>query len=219
MKLSPRVASERFATTIEKDCVITETLERVTDVTQNGSLREAKTGKGNQICFAGRRHPTTFCPITRCPSGPRTLGIVPETPGGRWIRAKPLSLSDASEELSNRFRCGNQACRTPWRSCSGSQQAGGQARALGARQIRSSASDCISSSSGAGRAYSTIEPHALRKVVFDGQKFLPGLRDREAALRSSFCHNCGQEHHPVWFQNSNENAIVERRDIDDRPIS
>ena len=40
------------------------------------------------------------------------MGIVPEKPGGRWIRAKPLSLSAAAERLASDLRELPDACRT-----------------------------------------------------------------------------------------------------------
>jgi DEAD/DEAH box helicase/CheR methyltransferase, SAM binding domain len=214
-----RVASEIFATTIEKDCVVTETLERVTDVAQTAVSVKSKLAKAIKNPLPGdasnellSRHPLSIWAETR-------LGITPETPGGRWIRAKPLSLSDAAKELSIDSGVDADACRVSLEDLFLVASKPERQRVAGGSENPFFGVRLHQFISGAGRAYATIEPHGVRKVVFDGQKFLPDSDIEKRLYALHFCHNCGQEHHPVWFQKSDETASVERRDIDDKPIS
>jgi Lhr-like helicase len=214
-----KVASELFATTITKDCVIGETLERVTDITQTADSVKAKLAAAIKTPVPGdasndllRKHPLAIWAETR-------MGITPETPGGRWIRAKPLSLSAAAERLMADSGLKQDACRRALEDlflvASKPEQArcgvGSQDPFFGVRLHQFI--------SGAGRAYATIEPWHVRRVVFDGQKFLPGSENEKRLYALHFCHNCGQEHHPIWFENSETRVGLDRREIDDVPIS
>lgn len=68
--------------------------------------------------------------------------------------------------------------------------------------------------SGAGQAYSTLEPSALRRVSLEGQKFHPD--DPEARLYPLFfCRECGQEHHSVSITNADGAHRVIARSIDE----
>jgi len=212
-----RVASELFATAITKDCVINETLERVTKVDETWESVKPRLAKsinsgvpGNASNAVLAAHPLSVWAETR-------LGITPETPGGRWVRARPLSLSNAAIELSKDAALSPEVCRGALEQlflvASKSEKArtgrGSDDPFFGVRLHQFI--------SGAGRAYATIEPPGQRKVVFDGQRFLPGSGGEKALFALHFCHNCGQEHHPVWVKSENDAKTLEQRDIEDRP--
>src|SRR3546814_1355372 len=65
--------------------------------------------------------------------------------------------------------------------------------------------------SGAGQAYSTLEPSEQRRVSLEGQKFHPD--DPEARLYPLFfCRECGQEHHSVSITNADgAHRVIARR--------
>jgi hypothetical protein len=214
-----KVVSEIFATAITKDCVIGETLERVTDVAQTADSVKAKLAAAIKTPLPGdapndvlKKHPLAIWAETR-------MGITPESPGGRWMRAKPLSLSGAAERLATDSGLKADACRSaledlilvaskPETTRCGT---GSKDPFFGVRLHQFI--------SGAGGAYATIEPWHVRKVVFDGQKFLPNSEDEKRLFSLHFCHNCGQEYHPVWFENSEDRVALDRREIEDVPIS
>ena len=72
--------------------------------------------------------------------------------------------------------------------------------------------------SGAGRAHATIEPVGVRKVVLDGQIFLPEGEGDKRLYALHFCHNCGQEHMPVWYCDDGGGSRLEARPIEDVPL-
>ena len=72
--------------------------------------------------------------------------------------------------------------------------------------------------SGAGRAHSTIEPFGVRKVVLDAQALLSRRRRRKRLYALHFCHNCGQEHLPVWYCTDGGSRRLEARPIEDLPL-
>ena len=70
--------------------------------------------------------------------------------------------------------------------------------------------------SGAGIAYSTLEPAPARRVTTNGQQFLP--EDASKRLYPvHFCRECGQEYHPVTVEQREGIKTVLPREIDDVP--
>src|SRR5882672_1969978 len=68
--------------------------------------------------------------------------------------------------------------------------------------------------SGAGNAFSTLEPPANRKVTVDGQQFLPGEPEKRL-YPVYFCRECGHEYHPVRLVSEGGVRSFRARDIDD----
>lgn len=69
---------------------------------------------------------------------------------------------------------------------------------------------------GAGEVYSTLRKRP-RTITLDGQLFDPD--DRDARLYATyFCRECGQEYHPVKFQDVDGVGFVLSRAIDDTPL-
>lgn len=212
-----RVASELFATPITKECVIHETLERVTEVTKTWDSVKSVLAKAVSTGVAGNASNASLASNALAIWAETRLGIVPEKPGGRWVRATPLSFSNAAVELAKDAGLERAACRAALEQlflvASKSEKSrtgrGSDDPFFGVRLHQFI--------SGAGRAYATIEPRGQRKVVFDGQRFLPGADGEKALFALHFCHNCGQEHHPVWLKTENESKKLEQRDIEDRP--
>lgn len=118
-------------------------------------------------------------------------------PDGTWIRAKPQSLSEAAKLLAVDSGLDVAPCKdylerfllVLGRSEELRCGAGTDKAFLGVRLHQFI--------SGAGQVYMTIQPEGERRVVFDGQKFLPDESGDKLLYQLRFCPQCGQEHLPV----------------------
>lgn len=212
------VASRLFAASIPESNVIVETLERATDAAQSdASVRPALAGAidaGIAPTLSNaelRRHPLAIWVETR-------LGILFSDVDQRWLRARPLTVTEAVKALSADSGRPAEACRRalrdllmisslPERERSGAGQ--GSARSFFAFKLHQFFS-------GAGHAYATLEPPGRRSVTVDGQQFLPA--DPSKRLYAvHFCRDCGHEYHPVRYVLEDGQRLFLRRDIDDAP--
>ncbi len=215
-----RVASKLFSVEIPDSNVIVETLERVTDPNQNDKSIRAQLGPairaGIQPGLSDaefKEHPLAIWVET-------TLGLAWSDVDQRWGRAKPSTVAEAACALSKDSGCDEESCRTALRDT--------LFQSSMAERDRTGAEDGSSRSffafklhqfiSGAGHAYSTLEPVGKRKVTVDGQQFLPG--DPEKRLYAvHFCRECGHEYHPVRLVTLDDGQKeVRARDIDDAPL-
>ncbi|HZZ25676.1 MAG TPA: DEAD/DEAH box helicase [Roseiarcus sp.] len=212
------VASKLFATKIHATDVVIETLERRTDPVQSAETVKSKL---TAAIAAGIPDDATDAALKTNPLAiwaETTLGIVPEFENGPWVRATPSSLSSAAERLAVDSGVDNAECRKALErlllvaSRTEKQRAGrgNDDPFFGVRLHQFI--------SGAGRAHSTIEPASIRRVVLDGQVFLPEGEGDKRLYALHFCHNCGQEHMPVWYCDDGGGKRLEARPIEDVPL-
>ncbi len=211
-----RVASRLFATNIPESNVIVETLERVTDASQESRSVRPKLaaaidqGVGANMSDAEfAAHPLAMWIETR-------LGVNWSDVDQRWVRARPLTLDEAAKALEEDSGKSEKACRDALRELLLQS-----ARPEKERLTRSEASERSFFAfklhqfiSGAGHAYSTLEPPGRRRVTVEGQQYLPGEPDKRL-YPTHFCRECGQEYHPVRFAADADGRSFLPRDIDD----
>ena len=210
------VASRIFATTIREFGVVTEDLERatnpaMTDASVRPQLGPAiDAGVPRTISNAElANHPLAVWIETR-------LGL--DRPDAtKWVRARPRTLAEAAAQLAEDSGCSRDACEVaikslllvaamPERDRVGRRGSDESFFAFKVHQFLS----------GAGVAYTTLEPAGQRTVVLDGQQFLPGDETRRL-YPTYFCRDCGQEYHPVRLRREAGQVLVLAREIDDMP--
>lgn len=212
------VASRLFATEIAESNVIVETLDRVTDPTKNyESVKPLLAPAIDQGFREGlpdaqlRTNPLAIWVETR-------LGIAWSEPDQRWVRARPLSLTEAARQLSEDSGRSEETCTAVLRSIL-------LESSLTERERTGSDSASPRSFfpfklhqfvSGAGHAYGTLEPAGQRTITIDGQKFLPEQPDKRL-YPVHFCRECGHEYHPVKLVFDGGDRWLLSRDIDDAP--
>jgi hypothetical protein len=213
-----RVASKLFAVAIPESNVIVETLERATDSSQTAESVRAALGS---VVDAGippnitdaqlRKHPLAIWVETR-------LGVSWSDGDQRWVRARPLTVTEAVKALSEDASRDAAACRQALRDLllvsslpegerTGTPNAGG--RGFFAFKLHQFIS-------GAGHAFATLEAPGRRIVSVDGQQFLPSDQDTRL-YPTHFCRQCGHEYHPVRLTRVDGGRCVLARDIDDAP--
>ena len=211
-----RVASKLFATVVPESSVIVETLERVTDPAQTAESVGAALGPAIDAGIARdisdaelRRHPLAIWVETR-------LGVSWSEGDQRWVRARPLTLDEAAEVLSQQADRAAPACRSALRELLlvSSTPEDERTRVEGASRRSFFAFKLHQFISGAGHAYATLEAPGQRTVTVDGQQFLPGEPDKRL-YPVHFCRECGHEFHPVRFVQSAGERCFLPRNIDD----
>ncbi|MBK8999593.1 MAG: DEAD/DEAH box helicase [Myxococcales bacterium] len=213
-----RVASRLFATHVPPSNVIVEKLERVTDSIQTQTTVKPKLGAAIDAGIARglsnadlRRHPLAVWIETR-------LGISWSEVDQRWVRARPLTLAEAAKALGEDAGRSKDACRDALRamllqsSLPERDRTGGEGASAGSFF----AFKLHQFISGAGHAFSTLEPAGERKVTVEGQQFLPGQPEKRL-YPVHFCRECGHEYHPVRLVSSDSSRALLPRDIDDAP--
>ena len=213
-----RVVSKLFGSSIAESNVIGETLERITDSAATADSVRADLGMAidagipQDISDAAlREHPLAVWVETR-------LGISFSEVDQRWVRAKPMTVTDAVDKLSAESGRPGPACGQALRDLLLVSSI--------PEQVRTTKADANEDSfysfklhqfiSGAGHAYVTIEPPGTRKVTVDGQQFLPGHADKRL-YAVNFCRECGHEYHPVRLVHQEGGKSFLARDIDDAP--
>lgn len=211
-----RVASKLFSIGIPESNVIVETLERVTDSTQSANSVRGTLGRAIDAGISSsisdsdlRSHPLAVWIETR-------LGVSWSEVDQRWVRARPLTVTEAVASLAEESGRGNAACRRALRdlllisSVPETERTGSRAastRGFFAFKLHQFIS-------GAGHAFATLEAPGQRVVTVEGQQFLPGSPDKRL-YPMHFCRECGQEYHPVRFVTDDGRRMVLPRDIDD----
>lgn len=212
------VASKLFATEIPESNVIVERLERITVSEETAdSVRPrlgaaVNSGISPRITDAElRAHPLAVWVETR-------LGITFSDIDQRWVRAKPMTETEAVETLAAEAERDSDACRRALRELLLVSSVPERVRTSDPQASKNSffAFKLHQFISGAGHAYATIDTPGTRKVTVDGQQFLPGHRDRRL-YSVHFCRECGQEYHPVRLAHQDGATIFLARDIDDSP--
>jgi len=206
------IASKLFGTEISQHDVITETLERVTD--PGFGLNSVKPALANSVARSSFEWPSfdTFRTDPLAIWVELNLGI-DIIDIGKPKRAKPLTLTEAAERLSQdsgisitqakdvlqKFLIAAHELQTPY---------GPPPFAFKLHQFIS----------GPGKVFATLEQENVRHITLDAQRFAPGRQDQGVYLYAAhFCRECGQEYHPVWRQ---ESGIIQYfpREIDDTAI-
>ncbi len=211
-----RVASRLFATDIPDSNVIVETLERVTDPAETAVTVKTRLGdvidRGISTRLSDeelRRHPLAIWIETR-------LGVSWSEGDQRWVRARPLTLDEASRALSDDAGRGQEPCRQALRDLllQSSLPARGGTSSGGVSSQSFFAFKLHQFISGAGHAFATLEPAGTRTVTVDGQQFLPGHAEKRL-YPVHFCRDCGHEYHPVRLGVEAGDRTFLARDIDD----
>lgn len=210
------VASKLFSVPIPESNVIGETLERVTDPDADAeSVRQAlgpaiDAGLRADITDADlRKHPLAIWVETR-------LGVSWSDVDQRWVRARPQTLREAAQALAQEagrdIEASDKALRELLLVSSVSEkQRTGSARGNTSGFFAFKLHQFIS---GAGHAYSTLEPPGRRLVTVDGQQFHPE-RPNHRLYPVHFCRECGHEYHPVRLTTVDGRRMFLARDIDD----
>jgi len=218
-KTVSKVASKLFACEIPASRVITERLERRTDPTLtalsvSGRLADAIKAPIDEHASNAElaSHPVAIWIET-------VLGVAPGkkdgVPDGTWVRAIPRSLTDAAALLAADSGVPAEICKAyleRFLLLLGQSEAlrtgvGSDKAFLGVRLHQFI--------SGAGQVYMTLQPEGERRVVFDGQKYLPDESADKLLYQLRFCSNCGQEHLPVTLVHSPSGQTLVERDIDE----
>ena len=216
------VASKLFGSEIAESNVITETLERITDSTATAdSVRPSlagaiDSGTPRDIPDAAlQKHPLAVWVETR-------LGISFSDVDHRWLRARPMTVSEAVNELSKDSGRPPEDCRRALRDLLLVSSVPERERTSNGTAIPGTNEDSFFAFklhqfiSGAGHAWATLDPPGERTVTVDGQQFLPGQADKRL-YAVHFCRECGHEYHPVRMEQREEGSVFLARDIDDAP--
>ena len=212
------VASKLFGVPIADSNIISETLERVTDSSATADSVGPDLGTAIDAGIppdisdaALREHPLAVWVETR-------LGISFSEVDQRWVRAKPMTVTDAVGRLSAEAGRPEAACAKVLRELLLVSSVPERVRTSnpGASESNFYSFKLHQFISGAGHAYMTIEPPGTRKVTVEGQQFLPGHEDKRL-YAVHFCRECGHEYHPVRLVHQEGEAFFLARDIDDAP--
>src|SRR5690606_6480481 len=177
--------------------IIGETLERVTDPHEDKKLPSAlgpviDDGIPASITDTElRSHPLAVWVETN-------LGIEFSETDQRWVRARPLTVSEAVQRLSEQSGRDERACHKALRELLLVSSTPEAERAPGpSASTRSFFPFKLHQFiSGAGHAFATLEPPGKRTVTVEGQQFLPKSPEKRL-YPIHFCRNCGHEYHPV----------------------
>ncbi len=203
------VASKLFGTRITAQDVIGETLERITNPQKTiADIRPRLAAALAREAFAWPDYPS-FCDDPLAIWVELTLGLeLP--PEGAYIRARPITLSDASERLAREADCPLALAREGLQQflISSHQVVTPHGRMAFAFKLHQFIS-------GPGKVLATLEPAGTRHITLDAQRFAPGRQDQAVQLYPvHFCRDCGQEYHPVW-RTEQGGVNFSPREIDD----
>lgn len=214
------VASKLFATRIDENDVVVESLDRATEREQTDESVRPLLG---EAIDAGvdpstsdaklKKHPLAIWVETR-------LGIAWSKTDQRWERAKPRTVKEAARELADDSGRDEETCRRVLRDLLlvSSTPEGARTGEFGANTRSFFAFKLHQFISGAGHAFATLEAQGQRRVSVDGQQFLPDAKGDKRLYPVHFCRRCGHEYHPVKRVNVGGEQQLLARDIDDAPI-
>lgn len=217
-KVVARVATKLFSVSIPESNVIVETLERITDPAASAASVASALGPtidaGISPAITNAElsvHPLSVWVETR-------LGVTFSDVDQRWIRARPMTVTEAVTALAADSGRPETACRAALRDLllisslpeqDRDPNEGASSRSFFAFKLHQFIS-------GAGHAYATLEPAGHRTVTVDGQQYLPGQSDKRL-YPVHFCRECGHEYHPVRLVDEKGQRVVLPRSIDDAP--
>jgi len=206
------VASRLFGTRIGAENVITETLQRVTP--EHLLIDNVRPALGGAL-RAGLAANPSFAELATHPLAvwvELNLGLTRDE--GKWLRARPITLEDASERLADDAEVPLDLARATlseflllaYRTTDKPVNEGG--RSLFAFKLHQFIS-------GGSKVFGTLEPVGKRYLTLDGSQFVPGERHRRL-FALHFCRECGQEYVPVWNDNGSDGRSFSPRSIDER---
>jgi superfamily II DNA/RNA helicase len=213
-----RVASKLFAASIPESNVIVETLERITDPSASS---DSVTPALGAAIDAGIPRAITNAELSKHPLSiwvETRLGVTFSEVDQRWVRARPMTVTEAVTALAAASGRPEAACRAalrdlllissvPEKDRTHNEQS--SARSFFAFKLHQFIS-------GAGHAFSTLEPAGQRTVTVDGQQFLPNQPEKRL-YPVHFCRECGHEYHPVRLVDEDGTRKALPRSIDDAP--
>jgi superfamily II DNA/RNA helicase len=215
-----RVASKLFSAPIPESNVIVETLERITD--PSASSESVVPSLGGAI-DAGLPPTITNTELSTHPLAiwvETRLGVTFSEVDQRWVRARPMTVTEAVTALASASGRPEPACRAALRDLlltssvpekDRTHQEQASARSFFAFKLHQFIS-------GAGHAYATLEAAGQRRVTVDGQQFLPSQPEKRL-YPIHFCRECGHEYHPVRLADESGERLALPRSIDDAPPS
>jgi superfamily II DNA/RNA helicase len=209
-----RVASKLFGTDIPTAHIVTETLERVTD----GELPTA--AELTSALSASYDDPTTAAwkasdlrqhPLARWVE--LKLGLEREDglADGKWVRCRPSTLQQASDELAELTSLSPSAILKSLRAflLAAYQVEVGPNRRFFAFRLHQFVS-------AGGDVHTTLEPPGQRYTTLKAQKYQPNAGRQSLLFPVVFCRSCGQEFHPVWAHLANKLPVrIEPREFSD----
>ncbi|MCB9507620.1 MAG: DEAD/DEAH box helicase [Myxococcales bacterium] len=212
------VASKLFSESIPESNVIVETLQRITDPTASAASVTAALGPAIDAGISRT--------ITNAELASHALAVWVETRLGvtfserdqRWVRARPSTVTEAVVALAEDSCRSEDACRSALRDLLliSSVPERDRAGVVGASPDSFFAFKLHQFISGAGHAYSTLEPAGRRTITVDGQRFLPSHPEKRL-YPVHFCRECGHEYHPVRLVDDGGKQRVLPRSIEDGP--
>ena len=208
-KTVAEVASKLFGTLISPHDVISETLERITDPSQDiQSVKDQLASRIAQDTFQWH-----------------DFGSFRQDPLAVWVelnlginlqdltkptRAKPVTLSDAAQRLAQDAGVDIQKAKETLQLFLDS--------ALSLRTPQGFSPFAFKLHqfiSGPGKVFTTLERENQRFITLDAQRFAPGRQEEGVLLYAThFCRDCGQEYHPVWSADKSGFQCLPR-EIDD----
>lgn len=206
------VASRLFGTRIGAENVITETLRRVTP--EELLVDHVRPDLGGTL-RAGLPANLAFKELAKHPLAvwvELNLGLTHNE--GKWLRARPITLEEASKRLAGDADVPMDLARAmlseflllAYRTTDKPVSEGG--RSLFAFKLHQFIS-------GGSKVFGTLEPAGKRYLTLDGSQFVPGERHRRL-FALHFCRECGQEYVPVWDDNGSDGRSFNPRSIDER---
>ena len=211
------VASKIFAADIPETNVVVETLRRTTNPDKTWKTVRAQLAAAVDAGIAPKLsdaalsdHPLAIWVETR-------LGVTFSDDDQRWLRAKPMTMSEAVAALSADAGRDEAVCRKVLKellltSSTSERDRTGRTGASERSFFQFKLHQFIS---GAGHAYTTLDPPGERKVTVEGQQFLPGSATEKLLFPVHFCRGCGHEYYPARWKDDGQNVAA--RDIDDAP--
>ena len=207
------VASRLFGAEIGPDGIITESLQRATEVSLKPDALTA------ELAASLDAAPPVALSDEALTTDPLAAWIEMEIgldDGQVLQRRAPTTLDGAAERLATQTGREPAHCRERLErhltlmSAPAAARSGVGERAFMAFKLHQFVS-------GAGHVHATLHGGGRRRVTLDGQRFDP--HDGSSRLYPTFfCRNCGQEHHPVLLAELEGASVAEPRDIDETPL-
>ncbi|MFQ3648212.1 MAG: DEAD/DEAH box helicase [Anaerolinea sp.] len=203
------VGTQIFGATVSPEHVIGETLKRATPIDIDKAALKSAVAQGDQLTA-----PTDYAGFVAHPLSSwieSTFGL--QEKDGRLTRQEPRSIQTAAKALSRETGTDEATCATVIRhwlmagyQCEPNPDTGFAPFAFRLHQFISPG-DTV---------YSTIEPEAVRYITLQGQRFVPGDRDK-VLFPLCFCRECGQEYYTVRMTTNSDNKRrqVMPRDFND----
>ncbi|MBZ0275093.1 MAG: DEAD/DEAH box helicase, partial [Anaerolineae bacterium] len=199
------VGTQIFGVPVQPEHVIGETLRRATPVHIDRAALRAAVAQGEDL-----EAPTNYEAFVTHPLSAwieNTYGL--QEQAGRLARQEPRSIQDAASDLSAATGVDEAICAAVIQRwllagyrCDPHPETGYAPFAFRLHQFISPGDT----------AYSTVEPEPQRYITLNGQRFVPGSRER-ILFPLCFCRECGQEYYTVRITTPDDPDDGERRRI------